>query len=358
MSLLFAYNFAGGTLKKKIIGDTFICFCLCCLIAFLIVFSADAKVGAKKGIGLCEGIIIPSLLPVLIIGNTITNSRLRLVFDHIFNYPFKKLFALPKESCSAVILGLVCGYPAGAALTESLFERKAIDAPTAQRIMSFNFCGGAAFTITAVGAVVYGNIKSGVVFYIISILSSLTVAFITRFLYPKSQSERQLEPSVLSLSDAFCFSVERTVKSLALMCAYIILFSSVFSMFSPPKKIIPLLEITNGVCGDITFTPAATVFFLSFGGLCVHAQLFSALKKMEIKYIYFLAGRLSCALLSYLYFKIYSFIFPESDTVFNNINSPSHGFSSGGITLSMLMIIGCAVIVFDIENRKIKLRKQ
>ncbi|MFQ8669580.1 MAG: hypothetical protein ACLR9J_03180 [Eubacterium sp.] len=39
----------------------------------------------------------------------------------------------------------------------------------------------------------------------------------------------------------------------------------------------PLLEITNGVCGGDF--PAAYRRFLSFGGICIHLQISQSLRK-------------------------------------------------------------------------------
>ncbi len=340
-------------MNKKVLSDAALCFLLCSLIGVVTVFSADARQGAKEGTELCEEVIIPSLLPVLIICNTVVNSRLSRAFELIFGGIFKKVFNLPKECASAVILGLIGGYPSGALLTLSLYERGVINSRLAKRIMKFNFCGGCAFIITAVGSVTYGSIKTGAVFYAFCVLSSLTLAFLTRFTESENAVSKNL--SFPALSDAFCLSVENTVKSLALMCAYIVLFSVVSGIANPPEYITPVLEITNGVCSERLLPPEYAVFFLSFGGLCVHIQLFGILKKMKVNYFDFLVGRFACSVLSFLYYKLYSLIFPESDAVFSNITSPVHTFSSGGLTLSTVMIIGCAVLIFDIENRKIKL---
>ncbi len=345
-------------MRKRNISDAAACFLLCCLIALFTVFSSDARQGAKDGIGICEGIIIPSLLPVLTVCNTIINSRLSEIFVLLFGRLFSRVFRLPEKTAGAVILGLIGGYPAGALLTLSLFERGIITEKTAKRIMSFNFCGGAAFIITAVGTVTYGSIKTGLTFYFICVLSSVTVMLVTGLFEKKPKAAQKTEYIYPPISDAFCASVESTVKSLAFMSAYIVLLSVISGIVNPPDYIIPLLEITNGICSETLLPPEYAVFFLSFGGLCVHLQLFGILRKMRINYLNFLTGRISCAVISFLYFKLYCILFPESDAVFSNISSPVHSFSSGGLALSTVMIIGCAVLIFDIENRKIKLNSR
>ena len=342
-------------MKVKRLGEAALTFILCCVILVFILFSDDARQGAKDGIGICEGIIIPSLLPILIICKFITGSRLSRCFEPLFGRGFEFLFRIPKEAAGAVILGLISGYPSGAVLTCSLYENGVIDESAAERIMKFNVCGGAAFIITAVGTVTLGSTKEGAVLFICNVASALTVAFLTRFNKSVKSSSKALYREYPGLTDSFCSAVEETVKALAVMCAYIVLFSVISKIICPPAYLIPLLEITNGVCKESALPSAYTAFFLSFSGLCVHFQLLPYLNKMKISYFSFLTGRMSCAVIAFIYYRIYAAIFPESSAVFSNISSPAHSFSSGNLALSMIMIIGCAVLIFDIENRKIKL---
>ena len=340
-------------IKEK--SDALIVFLLFCVIGLICLFSNEAKEGAKSGIELCENAIIPSLLPVLIICSVITKSRLSAVFEKCFGSVFEKVFSLPRAASSAVSLGLIGGYPSGAVLTCSLLEQGKIDDLDARRIMKFNLSPGIAFTVTAVGSVTYGSVKTGALLFASITLSGLVIAFFSQFQKSKNEHSSAFASVPLGFSDALCEGVEATVKALAIMSAYIVLFSSVFGIINPPEFIVPIFEITNGICTEKLVEPPFACFFLAFGGLCVDLQIFGFLKKMNVKYTSFFISRMTGAVLSFFFYKVFSAVFPEADAVFSNISSPVHTFSSGGITLSMLLIIGCAVIIFDIENSKLKL---
>ncbi len=336
----------------KKISDTLGAFLLCAVIGILICFSKEARAGAVNGIGICENIIIPSLLPVLIICNLIINSRCKNAFDILFSGWFEALFNLPRRTACAVVLGLIGGYPAGTLLTHSLFEKGIINGDTARRIMRFNLCGGAAFIITAVGTACYGSIKTGLLLFTSNVISALICALIFRGKSISFESKEIIPCAPNPLSAA----AEKTVKALALMSAYIVFFSAVTGIVKLPRFLIPLFEITSGVCTPQRLLPLPyCAFFLSFGGLCVHLQLLGYLKDMGFKYIDFLIGRTMCATLSYAICRIFLMLFPDSVSVYNNISSPVHQFTQGSLSLSAVMIIGCAVAVFDLENRKIKL---
>ena len=281
-------------------ADAIITIILCGIICILIVFSTTSREGAKEGIELCENIIIPSLMPILIISNIIIKSKGRLVFDKAFGFIFEKVFRLPRCSAAAVILGLTCGYPAGAVLTSDLHKSGAITDNDAKRIMRFNLCGGAAFIITAVGTVTIGSTKTGVILFLINIIAALLTAFITSLFEKRMTKITNISNDFPLISDAVPDAVEAAIKSILNMSAYIILFSAASKIFSPPSSLMPLLEITDGIC-DTDKIPSLPylAFFLSFGGLCIHLQLFGFLKQMKISYFDFLTHRMLCFIFTF-----------------------------------------------------------
>ena len=320
----------------KKISQSVTVFILFCIIIILITFSTQAKAGALEGIKLCEEIIIPSLLPILIISNALINTKSGII--------------------PALFFGLVSGYPSGAVLTCELYKKGVINEKEAERIMSFNFCGGAAFIISALGGVIYKNIKAGIVLFSSCVLSSLIIAL---FRFPFKAIKNKRTVNGMSVSDALCAAAESSVKSIAVMSAYIILFSALIGIFHIPDFAVPLLEITNGICKAKALPSLPfCAFFLSFGGLCIQFQLFSFLKKMNIKYYVFLIYRLFGGVLAFFVCKAILF-FSDDASLASAQLSPSLPAQPSrlGVGLSMLMIIGCAVIVFDIENRKLQLIK-
>jgi len=337
----------------KRINENALTFLLFAAIGTLCAFSRSAKAGASEGIRLCEEVIIPSLLPILIISTLIINSKAETALEKLFGTVFEKMLRLPRASAGAIILGMICGYPSGAVLTCRLYEKGLIEENEAERIMHFNLCGGFAFIITAVGTVVYGNTKTGVILLLINILSAVIIMLFDS-VGKKKPLELKSSRNYAHITEALPEAVETSVKAILTMSAYIILFSAFSSIISIPSFLMPIIEITNGVCNN-ELPLEYCAFFLSFGGLCVHLQLFGFLKKMKIKYVKFLVYRIVAGLLSFGIAKLYIAAFPQSEEVFSNISSPIHEFSSGGIALSMIMIIGCAVVVLDIENRKLKL---
>ena len=321
------------------------------LIILFVIFSTKAKTQTIGGMKMCVNIIIPSLLPILILTNTAIKSEASTFFEFILT-PVAQLLKLPSTAVCAVFFGLIGGYPTGAILTEQLLEHGEIDDYTARRLLRFNFCGGIAFIITAVGTIRLNSTKTGVVIYIINLLSSIIICLIES-LFEKKQPHKKQTTTKQSFSNALVNSVEVSTKSIAIMCGYITFFSALSGLFTIPKPILPLIEITNGVFSakQIISLPYLC-FFLCFGGLCIHFQLFGIIKKADMHYFDFFIHRLAGGVISYFLGKCYIQIFEPNREVFSNISQITPIASEINSSLSVMLLASCVIIVVDLHNKK------
>lgn len=318
----------------------------------LIVFSAEMREGAYKGLALVENTIIPSLLPLLIIFLLIMKTGARDVLARAFGFVSHYFFNLPMVTFPAIIMGLVGGYPTGALLTQELFLSQEIDRAQAARMLRFNFCGGCGFIITAVGTATLLSPKAGLILFVSNITVSVLMGFALSFTQPRMKkgfySYRESPP----LGNAIADSAEGAIKSMLSIAAFVIFFGAVNHIASLPKFILPIVEITNGLCSGEKFSLPEISGYLAFGGLCIHMQLLPSIVKCGMKYIDFLFFRVLSALLSYCMTKLILFVFPMEQQVFSNESSTVAVFSSVNIGLSFLLIVGCFVLVLDISSRK------
>jgi hypothetical protein len=334
--------------------DIFAGILLCSAIAGIILFSSQARQGALYGLKMCEEAVIPSLLCVLVFANTLINSGGRRIFTVLFGSLCKRILRLPKCCAGAVVLGLCAGFPAGAMLTHSLYEKELIDTKIAARLMRFNFSGGLAFIITAVGSVSRGSIKTGLLLFLSNTLAALLFGGVCAPFYEKPE-DKKADDTGVPFADAMTSAVQKTAESLLLMTAYIVLFCAISGIIKPPSELLPLLEITAGVCGKSYIANPLCAFYLAFGGICIHLQLVGFLRDMGVKYRSFLFGRLSCGALSYIICKALTPLFGDTVQASSSISQPLIRLSESTSAVSALMILGCGVMIFDIENRKSKL---
>lgn len=318
----------------------------------LIVFSAEMREGAYKGLALAENTIIPSLLPLLIIFLLIMKTGARDVLARAFGFVSHYFFNLPMVTFPAIIMGLVGGYPTGALLTQELFLSQEIDRAQAARMLRFNFCGGCGFIITAVGTATLLSPKAGLILFVSNITVSVLMGFALSFTQPRMKKGFYSYRESPSLGNAIADSAEGAIKSMLSITAFVIFFGAVNHIASLPKFILPIVEITNGLCGGEKFSLPEISGYLAFGGLCIHMQLLPSIVKCGMKYIDFLFFRVLSALLSYCVTKLILFVFPMEQQVFSNESSTVAVFSSVNIGLSFLLIVGCFVLVLDISSRK------
>ncbi|MCH5316782.1 MAG: hypothetical protein J1E05_02290 [Eubacterium sp.] len=320
----------------------------------LIAFSADAKNGAKHGLDMAAQVMIPGLLPLLTIFNLISKTESVRLIQNLLAPFTEKVLRLPRAAGSAIVFGLVGGYPTGAILTESLYANDDIDEKTAKRLLSFNVNGGVGFIITAVGTIVLKSERAGILLFASTTLAALLIAFVTSFRYEKI-SRSHAGYSALPLGEALNVSTQSSVHAVLNVSAYIILFSAVFGVVKIPEPLLPLIEITGGIVDNYRlFSLPEIAFLLSFSGLCLHFQLLSIIKKLKMSYFEFFAWRILHALFSYGVCFLLLQVFPTEISVFSNSAQSVAVPFSLNLTLSALMIIGCAVIVLDIESKKRK----
>ena len=328
---------------------------LCALIAMLAGCSDAAKGGARQGMALCEEVLIPSLLPIMILSNTLLLSCAGRIPGAVFGRFVEAVLHLPKAATGAIIMGLTCGYPTGAMLTASLLENGKISREEAVRIMRFNLCGGIAFTVSAVGRFTLRSAKTGAVLLFVNILSALLCAVLSGAVNRRRPLSRAATESGVAALDALPDAALASVKGLAMLCGFVVFFSALTALVHVPPALLPLLEITGGLCRNETaFSLPMTAFFLSFGGFCVHLQLLGCLRRIGMRYAEFFAGRVLCASISYALCLVYVRLFPSSSAVFSNLASPQPSFSEGSMALGIVMMAGCAVLVYDLKNRKLK----
>lgn len=346
------YNISVINLKKT--ATVFQTVGLFAIIILFVAFSAKAKTQAIDGMKMCINIIIPSLLPILILTNTVIKSECSTIFEFIFK-PIAKLLKLPPTAVCVIFFGLIGGYPTGAILTDELFEQGIISDSTAKRLLRFNFCGGIAFIISAVGTIKLGSTKTGIILYLTNIFSSVTICIIES-LFAQNEEYASIKIKKMNFSAALINSVEGSVKSIAIMCGYIVFFSALSGLFTIPSFLMPMIEITNGVFANSNTIPFEYLcFFLCFGGICIHFQLFGIIKKVNMSYFDFFIHRLAGGLLAYFPGKLYTLWFAPNEEVFANISHVTPKMSEINGSLSLMLLASCVVIVVDLNSKKSKL---
>ncbi len=273
---------------------------LCLLFAVLLIQNAPVVAkGAVQGIRLCLQTVIPSLFCFMVLTCFLINSGLYRFLSLPLAWVTRRLFFLPPELGSILLLGMVGGYPMGAKAIASLLQQQKIDPRDAQRMMLYCCCAGPSFIISAVGVQMFGSFSVGVLLFAVqlgvSVLFALVCALHCRLHSSRPAAIADPHPvsSVrpLGLGEAFVLSVAQSVEAMGQMSGFIVLFSAVGQLIS---SLLPCASLARAL-------PLGAVFascFLSFGGLSVLAQIMGILKGTHIRILPILLSRLLHALVS------------------------------------------------------------
>lgn len=227
------------------IKSAIIPFCICVFIVFLLLFSNNNLVAAKKGISLWSSSVLPSLLPFFIATELLSHTNVVSIIGTLLNPIMRPLFNVPGEGAFALILGIISGYPVGAKTVANLKENGLCSDVEAERLIAFTNNSGPLFIIGTVGLGIFLDAQIGFILLLIHILASLTVGFIFRFWKINSKTKikntkkiintETTKVSFCNFGDILYKSIYNSICSVVMIGGFIVFFSVVVSMLSNSK---------------------------------------------------------------------------------------------------------------------------
>lgn len=243
----------------------------------LILDSKTALRGTAEGVELCIKSLIPSLFPFFVCSSCLTSGLSGKSFPML--RWIGKLYRIPKGSESVLAVGILGGYPVGAQSVFQAYRQGAISRKTAERMIAFCNNAGPSF-IFGIAAPFFSHPYIGWILWLIQLVSGLMVAWIIPC--------ESLSLGVISKEDsAFSSVLERSLRAMALVCGWVILFRLILSflgrwvlwLFPSGIQVLAagLLELANGclLLGEVKTEGLRFILasaMLSFGGFCVCFQ--------------------------------------------------------------------------------------
>ena len=210
-------------MKKGYRADA--CLVLCGVLLWFLADAARLRLEALKALTLCAGTVIPSLFPFM----TVTALLVRLGFGqwlapHTAGL-MAPLFRLPGCASSALLLGLVGGYPIGARTAAELYASGALTRAEAERLLTFCNNSNPVFLISVLGVGVFGSVRAGLWLWLLHIAAALLTGLLLR---GHGTDRRSVPPAISfqapSLSGAFVSAVRDSASGMLSVCAFVTLF--------------------------------------------------------------------------------------------------------------------------------------
>ena len=269
----------------------------------LLAFPRQTSAYALDGVELCLRSVIPSLLPFFVLTALFQERAVPLRLGRLLAPVFRRCFRLSGAGGSILLLGLVSGYPVGAAAASALYRKQGCGKDEAQRLLIIANNCGPAFLLGILGGRVFGRTGPAFLLLAIHIAVTLWLGLLLGAFPGPPPGEKAAKPAPVPLSAAFSAAVLRAGSAVLTVCAYVILFS-VPVRFLPEQALLRgLVELTGGLAALSGFTlknAVTAAFLLGWGGLSVCAQVLRHAMEAGLSAAPYLAGRFLHGLVSAL----------------------------------------------------------
>lgn len=267
--------------------------------------------------------IIPTILPIYLIVDLFTNYQGIYYLSNLFGKFMEKVFKMKKETSYIFLLSLISGFPSNSKYIKTMMDKKIINVEEANKLLTFTHFSNPLFIIETIGVTFLNNKKIGILILFIHYFTNIIIGLFYRNYYIDLNNKRFDELKKDNFITCLTNSIYQTIKLLFLLLGIITFFmliTSIIKMNIGVNNLVTnifcgLLEMTQGIYYidkiNISLRLKASIitFFISFGGLSIHLQVFSILNKYKLSYSnYFLARIMHGLIASSLIYLIISLI--------------------------------------------------
>ncbi|MBP3486606.1 MAG: sporulation protein [Oscillospiraceae bacterium] len=294
-------------MKKR--GRTDLFLILCGILIWFLTDAVRIRAEAGEALVLCGKSVIPALFPFLVVSSLLVSLGFGEWLSPYLGGLMAPLFRLPGLASSALVLGLVGGYPIGAQTAADLYRQRLLTRQETERLLSFCNNSNPVFLISVLGVGVFGSVQTGVWLWLIHVLSALLVGLLFRC-HGKTADRRRPPPipcRAVSLPAALVAAVRNSAVGMLSVCAFVTLFYVVAAPLEAlGGRLGPALV---GMVELFSLTPLLTPDFFGFvlaagcagwGGLSVLCQTAAVLDGTDLTLRPCLLGKLIQGLLAAL----------------------------------------------------------
>lgn len=287
------------------------------LIFFIIIFlilknSIEIIESIKFSFNICVNNLFPCLIPFMIISNILINYNFVQDISDILSNITTKIFKVNKSCAFALIMSMISGTPSNSKYLKDLFNNGLINEYDISKCLCFCHFTNPIFILGTIGYSFLGNKRIGLIILISHYLGNFISGILNRNkkykiinLEHKSNLNKKVFINVLNESIKSTIDTLLLIMGIITSCLIITgLINSIFKINNDYKFIFGILEITQGLKYlslsniNITLKIVISTFFITFGGFCIHLQIFSILDNNKIRYLPYFINRIFTGILS------------------------------------------------------------
>ncbi len=326
------------------------------MVFMLIFYTEQVTKGANLSLEICATSVIPALFPFFVVSGILVNTGISHLIGEIFTPVSKLLFKTSGTGAFCFVMGLLCGYPTGAKVIADMYKSGTLSKKESERLLAFCNNSGPLFVIGTVGISMLGNKKIGIVLYVIHAISALFTGVMLSLFNKKASTQILNKIVAVNLGRAITKSIEDAVKSILMVCGYVVFFGSVISLaqnFLKNPFILSLLEVTTGA-KMITSSGVEEKMMLSllsgsmaFGGICVFLQVKSVIADTDLSARTYMLGKSFQAICAFIITKVY---FSLNDSIYT-FSPQSQDAVSSYLPLVLFVVLSILVLISSLTKR-------
>ncbi len=266
----------------------------------------------RDGLQVCSNSILPTLFPFFVLTELWVSLGYAGTMSRLLGSITERIFHLPGNAASALVLGAVGGYPIGTVTAVNLYEDGQLTKEEAEHCLFFCNNAGPAFIIGLVGGVVFQNMALGYILWAIHLFAALLLGFLFR---PASKISKKStytsQTNSVSFLPALTEAIRRGGATAIQVCIFVLFFSVVTAQlgeYLPDTPAASLLLSSLELAGGISKLSALGLpivvqlvlysGLLGWGGLCVHCQSLSILARAKLRCSSYLLGKAAHCMVS------------------------------------------------------------
>ena len=284
-----------------------------CIVLFEMLFNSQAIVESVSfSFNLCINNLFPSLLPFMILSNILIEYGFAIICSEIFKPFMIKMFKSHELGAFVFILSLISGSPSNAKYIKELLDKNNINAYEANKILLFTHFVNPLFIINTIGYKFLNNNKIGLIILISHYIGNIITAIIFRYYHKYNKDSKidlkntlkYLKTPKKNFINILTNSIINSINTLLLILGVITTCLVITTILNINPILNGLLEITQGLKYisilniPIKLKVIFATFLVSFGGLSIHAQVFSIMNNKKIKYLPYLIFRITHGFIS------------------------------------------------------------
>lgn len=249
--------------------------------------------------------VFPSIFPMFIISTLLLNLNFVNVLNFIFQKINKKLFNISDSQSYIFFMSILSGFPSSAKISKDMYENNMISKIEIQRIILFTHFANPIFIMNMTN-------HHTLLVILAHYLGNIIIALLTKNIYTNNETiiKKKDKKTNLEFTTIFFDSITKALNTSLYILGTIVTFYIISSLINIPFFNI-ILELSQGInyinLLHISFKlkTILTGALLSFGGICIHFQVYGILNEIKIKYFPYLLSRIMHATITGLIIYIF-----------------------------------------------------